>query len=314
MCSASPILPNKLRRICWAVDLVAARWQHCHNRQAAKALSMCVASTKSSPCPASLLKLLLVSSNLLLIPSICWPNCLQTVESERHLEQDLLDLLDYDKFDLVKELKGNRLTIVWCTRLARAENEDVEQRIQVHLLVGRSAPSATSVESMGGREPQPTSCWPSMTQYYEKRCKCHSPFCTVSPCHFGNWNGPMLCCLWAGPALGPGDTVTPVKQMFSSQLLHTSFLPSGCADGNGGAAGDTRHPGGAERGPRLGPRPADRRALADRGGGAPPAVRQRCRCAAPYCCLLPVMLQLLLLPVLLLPLLLPLLLNSHRSS
>lgn len=56
---------------------------------------------------------------------------LQTVESERDLEQDLLALMDYDQFSLVKELIRNRATIMWCTRLARAENEDAEKRIEV---------------------------------------------------------------------------------------------------------------------------------------------------------------------------------------
>lgn len=53
------------------------------------------------------------------------------MENERDLEQDLLALMDYDKFALVKELIRNRATIVWCTRLARAENEDAEKRIEV---------------------------------------------------------------------------------------------------------------------------------------------------------------------------------------
>jgi N-terminal helicase PWI domain len=39
--------------------------------------------------------------------------------------------VDYDKFSLVKQLIRNRATIVWCTRLARAENADVEKRIEV---------------------------------------------------------------------------------------------------------------------------------------------------------------------------------------
>lgn len=47
------------------------------------------------------------------------------------LERDLVELLDYDQFALVKELIQNRLTIVWCSRLARAENEEEEARIQV---------------------------------------------------------------------------------------------------------------------------------------------------------------------------------------
>jgi hypothetical protein len=56
---------------------------------------------------------------------------LQSTENERDLEQDLLALVDYDKFSLVKQLIRNRATIVWCTLLARAENADVEKRIEV---------------------------------------------------------------------------------------------------------------------------------------------------------------------------------------
>lgn len=57
---------------------------------------------------------------------------MQSSENERDLEQDLLALVDYDKFSLVKQLIRNRATIVWCTRLARAENADAEKRIEVH--------------------------------------------------------------------------------------------------------------------------------------------------------------------------------------
>ena len=56
---------------------------------------------------------------------------LQTEQRVEDLERDLVELLDYDQFALVKELTQNRLTIVWCSRLARAENEDEEARIQV---------------------------------------------------------------------------------------------------------------------------------------------------------------------------------------
>ena len=52
------------------------------------------------------------------------------------LERDLVELLDYDQFALVKELTQNRLTIVWCSRLARSENVDEEQRIQVRRALG----------------------------------------------------------------------------------------------------------------------------------------------------------------------------------
>ena len=40
-------------------------------------------------------------------------------------------LLDFDKFDLIKELLRNRLKIVWCTRRERAQSEDERARIEV---------------------------------------------------------------------------------------------------------------------------------------------------------------------------------------
>lgn len=38
--------------------------------------------------------------------------------------------LDFDKFELIKQLLRNRLKIVWCTRLERAENEEERSRIE----------------------------------------------------------------------------------------------------------------------------------------------------------------------------------------
>lgn len=75
---------------------------------------------------------------------MCLGIAVQATESERDLEQDLLALVDYDKFALVKQLIRNRATIVWCTRLARAENEDVEKRIEVPS--EKSLPLMTAVE------------------------------------------------------------------------------------------------------------------------------------------------------------------------
>jgi hypothetical protein len=43
---------------------------------------------------------------------------------EHDIENNLVLLLDMDKFALVKLLLKNRLKIVWCTRLARAQNEE----------------------------------------------------------------------------------------------------------------------------------------------------------------------------------------------
>lgn len=41
--------------------------------------------------------------------------------SDQDCENALVMLLDFDKFDLIKVLLKNRVKIVWCTRLARAQ-------------------------------------------------------------------------------------------------------------------------------------------------------------------------------------------------
>ncbi|CAI5996773.1 unnamed protein product [Closterium sp. NIES-64] len=51
-------------------------------------------------------------------------------EQQREAENKLVRLLDYDKFDLIKLLLRNRLKIVWCTRLARAEDDAERKRIE----------------------------------------------------------------------------------------------------------------------------------------------------------------------------------------
>ena len=51
--------------------------------------------------------------------------------SDRDVEAQLMHLLDFEHFDLVRELLKNRLTIVWCTRLQRAQADDERQRIEV---------------------------------------------------------------------------------------------------------------------------------------------------------------------------------------
>ena len=49
---------------------------------------------------------------------------------DRDIENCLLMLLDFDKFDLIKLLLRNRLKIVWCTRLARAEDQEQRKKIE----------------------------------------------------------------------------------------------------------------------------------------------------------------------------------------
>ncbi len=60
--------------------------------------------------------------------------CPQGGQSLADLERDLLELLDYSHFALVKELIQNRLTVVWCTRLARAQDEAEERAVEARLV------------------------------------------------------------------------------------------------------------------------------------------------------------------------------------
>ncbi|EGF82711.1 hypothetical protein BATDEDRAFT_34385 [Batrachochytrium dendrobatidis JAM81] len=52
----------------------------------------------------------------------------------RDIENDLMGLFDYEKFDLVRTLTRNRNVIVWCTRLAKAdlaeEKENIKQEMR----------------------------------------------------------------------------------------------------------------------------------------------------------------------------------------
>jgi pre-mRNA-splicing helicase BRR2 len=52
----------------------------------------------------------------------------------REVENDLMDLFEYDHFELVKLLTRNRDTIVWCTALAKAstgaEKNEIKQKIE----------------------------------------------------------------------------------------------------------------------------------------------------------------------------------------
>ena len=55
--------------------------------------------------------------------------CAQKGE-DRECENTLVQLLDFDKFELIKELLRNRAKIVWCTRLQRAQGDDERARIE----------------------------------------------------------------------------------------------------------------------------------------------------------------------------------------
>ncbi|XP_078443956.1 DExH-box ATP-dependent RNA helicase DExH12-like [Wolffia australiana] len=52
----------------------------------------------------------------------------------KDVENQLVMLLDYEKFDLIKLLVKNRLKIVWCTRLARAEDQEERKKIEEEMI------------------------------------------------------------------------------------------------------------------------------------------------------------------------------------
>jgi len=53
--------------------------------------------------------------------------------SDQDCENALVMLLDFDKFQLIKLLLKNRLKIVWCMRLARAQDDDEKGRIEAEM-------------------------------------------------------------------------------------------------------------------------------------------------------------------------------------
>ena len=55
----------------------------------------------------------------------------QSAQPDSQVETHLVDLLDFDKFALIKMLVQNRLKVVWCMRLNRAQNDEEHTRIQV---------------------------------------------------------------------------------------------------------------------------------------------------------------------------------------
>jgi len=70
--------------------------------------------------------------------------------SDQDCENALVMLLDFDKFDLIKVLLKNRVKIVWCTRLARAQDEDEKGRIEAEM-AGNEDAAAILVQLRTGR-------------------------------------------------------------------------------------------------------------------------------------------------------------------
>ena len=56
---------------------------------------------------------------------------MQSPQPDSQVETHLVDLLDFDKFALIKMLVQDRLKVVWCMRLNRAQNDEEHTRIQV---------------------------------------------------------------------------------------------------------------------------------------------------------------------------------------
>nr|GMD43550.1 DExH-box ATP-dependent RNA helicase DExH12-like [Ipomoea batatas] len=53
---------------------------------------------------------------------------------DREVENKLLLHLGYEMFGLIKYLLRNRLKVVWCTRLARAEDQDMKKKIEEEMM------------------------------------------------------------------------------------------------------------------------------------------------------------------------------------
>mmetsp|Transcript_3106 Transcript_3106/g.7162 ORF Transcript_3106/g.7162 Transcript_3106/m.7162 type:complete len:2217 (+) Transcript_3106:149-6799(+) len=56
-------------------------------------------------------------------------------DDERACENRLVLLLDYDKFDLIKKLLRSRLRVVWCTRLARCQDDAEKAAVEAQMAV-----------------------------------------------------------------------------------------------------------------------------------------------------------------------------------
>lgn len=57
---------------------------------------------------------------------------MQGSQSNREAESSLYTLMEFNKFDMIKELLRDRLKIVWCTRLERADHDE-RKRLEVSL-------------------------------------------------------------------------------------------------------------------------------------------------------------------------------------
>ncbi len=140
-------------------------------------------------------------------------------QSLADLERDLLELLDYSHFALVKELIQNRLTVVWCTRLARAQDEDEERRIEARCAITRTSwmrprqRQGTARATVAGyrRGVAPALAW-SLRTCMSGRCL----NCTVPACmqlHTAHYAAHLV--------VAKDDMCARLQQAMLTQRLHT---------------------------------------------------------------------------------------------
>ncbi|EWC48033.1 pre-mRNA-splicing factor brr2 [Drechslerella stenobrocha 248] len=69
----------------------------------------------------------------------------------RQVENDLMELFDYEHFEVVKILTKNRDKIVWCTRLAKAGDEDEAKAVKAEMLQNGLRGILDEVEARDGK-------------------------------------------------------------------------------------------------------------------------------------------------------------------
>ena len=69
-------------------------------------------------------------------------------DDERSCENQLVLMLDYDKFDLIKKLLKSRARVVWCTRLARAQGDEERAVVEEQM---RARPEAAKILDLMSR-------------------------------------------------------------------------------------------------------------------------------------------------------------------
>ncbi|KAF3932488.1 hypothetical protein ABW19_dt0207759 [Dactylella cylindrospora] len=69
----------------------------------------------------------------------------------RQIENDLMELFDYEHFDIVKILTKNREKIVWCTKLAKAEDEEQIKAVKTEMIENGLRSILDEVEQRDGK-------------------------------------------------------------------------------------------------------------------------------------------------------------------